>query len=58
LPADQSITDTTLALCAVTGCALLIENLLPVTDAAAAGWKVVAVAIDIDVPACDLRGCR
>jgi hypothetical protein len=58
LPADQSIADATLALCTVTGCALLIENLMPATDAAASGWKVVAVAIDIDIPARDLRRCR
>jgi hypothetical protein len=35
---------------------LLIEYLLPVADAAVSWRKVIAIAIDIDIPACDLRG--
>src|SRR5439155_21168939 len=47
-----------LALCAVTGGALLTEYFAPVTDAAASRRQVAAVATDIDVPARDLRSRR
>jgi hypothetical protein len=37
---------------------LLIDYFMPVTDRAATRRKIVAVAVDIDVPACDLRRRR
>jgi hypothetical protein len=49
---------STFAFRAMAGCALLIEYLMPMTDAAASRRQVVAVAIDIDIPARDLRRCR
>src|SRR6202790_5054055 len=55
LAADQPIADTALAPGTVTGRALLIEALAAMTHAAASGRQVVAVAIDVDIPARDLR---
>src|SRR5258708_8881930 len=58
LAADQTVADTTLALCAMTGRALLIENFMAVTDAAAARRQVVAVALDVALPTRALGRCR
>src|SRR5258706_14870535 len=55
LAADKLIANTTLALCAMTGRALLIEDLAAMADATASRRKVVAVAVNIDIPAPDLR---
>src|SRR5262249_6872823 len=58
LPADQSIAETALTLRAMAGRALLIKDLVAVTDAAASRRKVIAVTIDVDIPAGDFRRSR
>jgi len=58
LPADEPVADAALALCAVTGGALLSEYFAPVTDAADSRRQVAAVAADIDIPPRNLRRRR
>src|SRR5258708_37556651 len=54
---DQPIADATLTLCAVTSVALLIENFVPVTDAAASRPQLLALTAALNIPPPDLPPC-